>query len=246
MSNVSKNSSSQNSRNPANSDSLAGTLYEVLGKFLDGVDDMLPAVVIAYDREENRATVRPMIQLLQTDGSILSRAEVASVPVLNVGGGLAVLTFNILPGDLGWIKANDRDISLFLQSMTSEGPNTLRKHSFSDSIFIPDQFRKWTLNAEDSEAAVFQSLDGLHRVSIHDNRVQVSSSIAVVLDTPFTNILGDLFVDGSIDVGDEIHAGGTISSNVNVIADSSLLIGHGHPQGPDSAGDSQVDTGPTG
>ena len=37
---------SKNSRNPANSGSLAGVMQEVLPKFLEAVDGMLPAVVV--------------------------------------------------------------------------------------------------------------------------------------------------------------------------------------------------------
>ena len=86
------------SYNPSNLGSLAGAMKEVLGKFLQGVDDMLPAVVIAYDRAANRATVRPTIRVLQTDGTLIDRAQIASVPVLSLGGGDAVLSFNIRLG----------------------------------------------------------------------------------------------------------------------------------------------------
>lgn len=188
-----------NSRNPANSDSLAGAFREIMGKFLAGVDDMLPAVVLEYDRETNRATVRPLVQILKTDNTLETRAEIASVPVLNIGGGNAVLSFNILPGDLGWIKANDRDISLFLQNETGAdvAPATLRKHEFSDSVFIPDQFRKWTLDEADSEAVVLQTLDSLSRISIGPEGVRITSDNIVVIEAPNTVIIGNVLNFGN-------------------------------------------------
>jgi len=223
-------SNSVNSRNPANSGSLAGTFQEILGKFLSGTDDMLPAKVIAYNRETNRAKVQPLIQLLKTDGTLVTRAQVASIPVFHLGGGGAVLTFNIVPGDLGWIKANDRDISLFLQRLNESAPNTNRKHNFSDAVFFPDQFRKWTLNEEDETNAVLQSLDGTKRIALFDDRVKItveesdetgfaSSDIVVTagkiaMTTPLVTMSGDLQVAGTI-TGDTDVIAGTISGKTH-------------------------------
>ena len=163
------------SRDPANDDSLLGLVRQVLDKFLQGVDDMLPARVISYDRASNRATVVPMVKLLTTDNRQLPRAQIASVPVLQPGGGGFVLSLNLKPGDLGWVKANDRDISLILQAYRDTAPNTLRKHSFSDALFIPDAMRSITTVGEDDENMVLQSLDGVARVAVWSDRVKISA-----------------------------------------------------------------------
>ena len=143
---------------PADEDSLPGVFRSVLQKFLQQTDDMLPAVVIAYDRATNRATVQPHIMLGTTDGRKISRAQIASVPVLNLGAGGFVLSFPVKPGDLGWIKASDRDISLYLQGgAKEEWPNTKRLHSFEDGLFIPDALKGFTVVAEDAERVVLQT-----------------------------------------------------------------------------------------
>lgn len=185
------NPTSPNSRNPANDGSLAGVFTEILGKFLQGVDDMLPAVVLAYDRETNRATVRPLITMLTTDNIAVRRAEVASIPVFNIGGGNAVLSFNIKPGDFGWIKANDRDISLFMQQEAEASPNTVRKHDFGDAVFFPDAFRsRWTLDAGDEDSTVLQTIDGTQRIVLHDDHIQLFSDTRILLDAPTIDIIG--------------------------------------------------------
>lgn len=218
----------QNSRNQANDGFLSGALKEILGKFLAGVDDMLPAVVVVYDRDSNRATVRPLIQLLKTDRTLLDRAEVASVPVLNIGGGNGVLSFNIIPGDLGWIKASDRDISLFLQSEAAEdiAPNTLRKHDFSDSLFIPDQFKKWTIQAGDESAMVLQTLDGLERIAIDSNGVRMDSASRIKFTAPVIEI------DGDIDHTGDQTSSGTITGDVDVVAGTISGKTHTHIGSP--------------
>lgn len=175
------------SRDPANDDSMLGMAKQVLDKFLNNIDDMLPARVVSYDRASNRASVVPMISLLTTDGRQVPRAQIASVPVMQVGGDKVALTFNLKPGDLGWIKANDRDTSVLLRGYQEGPPPTLRKHSFQDAVFIPDVMRGFTIPAEDLEHATLQTQDGKYRVSIWPDRVKITSDTRTVEIGP-TNI----------------------------------------------------------
>lgn len=165
------------SRDPANDDSLLGMARQVLDKFLQGVDDMLPAVVVSFngDRNKPRVAVLPLVRVLTTDGRQVGRAQIASVPVMQFGGGGMALSFNLKSGDLGWIKANDRDISLMLQSYSESAPNTLRKHSFQDAIFVPDVMHGVTIAGEDAQNAVLQTLDGSVRVAIWPDRVKITA-----------------------------------------------------------------------
>lgn len=163
------------SRDPANDESLLGMARQVLDKFLQQIDDCLPARVVSYDRATNRAMVVPMVKVLTTDNRQIGRAQIASVPVMQFGGNGAVLSFDLKAGDLGWIKANDRDISLILQAYKDNAPNTLRKHSFQDSVFIPDVMRGVTIAGEDAHNAVLQTLDGSIRVAIWPDRVKITA-----------------------------------------------------------------------
>lgn len=175
------------SRDPANDGTLLGMTRQLLDKFLQGVDDMLPARVISYDRAANRATVLPLVKLLTTDGRQVGRAQIASVPVMQFGGGNVVLSFNLAAGDLGWVKANDRDISLILQAYTENAPNTLRKHSFQDAVFIPDVMRGVTIAAEDAAHAVLQTLDGTVRVALWPDRVKLTAGANSLTIGPSSN-----------------------------------------------------------
>lgn len=95
-----------------------------------------------------------------TDNTILKRSPIMSVPVVRLGGNGVVLSFNLKSGDLGWIKANDRDISLFKQSFKESIPDTARFHSFSDAVFIPDNMAGVTINSSHTGDAVLQTSDG--------------------------------------------------------------------------------------
>lgn len=163
------------SRDPANDDSLLGFANEILQKFLQRVDDMLPARVISYDRTTNRVQVVPLVRVITTAGQQIGRAQIASVPVLQLGGGGFTLNFPLKRGDLGWIKANDRDISLVLQSYAENAPNSKRMHSFEDCVFIPDVMTGTTIQGEDTDNAVLQTLDGSVRVALWADRLKLTA-----------------------------------------------------------------------
>ena len=180
------------SRDPALDGTLAGVFTLILEKFLQGVDDCLPAVVVSYDRPSKTATVRPIIAMVSTAGQIIQRAPVAEVPVFQMGGGGWFINFDLVPGDLGWIKANDRDMSRFLQSLEETTPNTSRKHSFSDALFFPDQLKGYTLADEDEGGIVVQNLAGTMKVSLTTTRAKVLHPTLIKLDAPNVTCSGIL------------------------------------------------------
>lgn len=194
------------STNPSEEGTLAGLLKIAIGKSMQALDGMLPARVIAYDRATNRATVQPVISVVTTGGAKVSRAQVASVPVFQYAGGGFVMSFPLVPGDLGWIQANDRDISLFLQSLDEDAPNTARSRSFSDGVFFPDRMRQFTLDPEDADRVVIQSADGGARVAVGaaDVVIAAGGSVAtmnaagVQIEAPLTAITGNVTISGTL------------------------------------------------
>lgn len=226
------------SRNPANDDSMTGMLREVLKKTLQNTDDMLPAMVEAYDRTTNRARVRPLIQVVTTQGDRVSRADIPSVPVFFLGGGGFFLGFHLPQGSLGWIKASDRDISLFLQSYVEESPNTHRLHTFEDALFIPDVMTGYTIAAEDAEAMVIQNLDGTVRIALTDARIKMTAPTVEIVTgaTTVTATDGTVTIDGAnttmngnLQVNGNIDATGTITGDTDVISGTISGKTHTHP-----------------
>jgi hypothetical protein len=146
--------------------SLIGMLKFAFRKNQMSTDDMLPAVVVSYDRVSNTVTVQPQIKLLTTDNKLISREQFVAIPVFAYGGGGFVINFPVKQGDRGWIKANDRDISLYTQNMLESGPNTFRLHSFEDGMFFPDVLTGFDIASEDAENMVIQSLDGTTKIAV--------------------------------------------------------------------------------
>ena len=195
---------------PANNNTLAGTLQFVFGKLMQQTDGMLPARVISYDRTTNRVQVQLMINLITTDGSQVPRPQIASLPVLLLGGGDFFISFPIKTGNMGWVLANDRDVSLFLQSYAQSPPNTHRVKSFSDGMFIPDVMNGFTIDPTDEDNLVIQSIDGLTKITIGASGINLESDIAITIKSDtisidMSNPLNVLQLNGSL------NATGTIT-----------------------------------
>ena len=134
-------------------------------------EDMLPATVVSYNDKTNRAVIKPLVMMVTTEGGTVGRAPLANIPVFRFGGGGFFIRAPIKPGDFGWIKANDRDISLIFQRGGLEDqPNTARLHSFSDAMFFPDTIKGWAIDGKNIDALVIQSMDGSVCLSLHEGK----------------------------------------------------------------------------
>lgn len=180
---------------PANEDNLPGLFRHVFNKLMQGVDGMLPARIVAVndDRNNPRVTVLPLINIVTTGGGQVSRAQIASIPVFQFGAGGYMLSFPLNPGDLGWILASDRDISIFLQSYNQSQPQTFRKQNFADSLFIPDAMRGFTIDAEDADNPVFQKADGSVRLALWPQFAKITAPRGLGINAqPNANAIFDM------------------------------------------------------
>jgi hypothetical protein len=160
----------------ANSGNMSGVTNEFLANWLrNEVDGMVPARVVSYDDTTNRAVLHPIVMMGGTDGSKIARADVHNIPVFRFGGGGMFMRFPLKAGDLGWLAANDNDISLIMQGGGAEDwPNTTRQCKFSDAMFFPDTFKAWVIAGANAENAVWQTEDGQTCIALGVNGVKIS------------------------------------------------------------------------
>lgn len=195
------------SRKP-NNGSLTDLTQLAFRKQMLDVDDMLPAKIISYDEATNRAQVEILYLVTMMDSTVNGMIAPAEVPVVVMGGGGICLVFPIKPGDLGWIKATDRDMSLFLQEYNAQPGNTPRIHSFEDSVFIPDVMRGWS--KPDPDTASLQTLDGTTRVTLKGGEVKVvvgSCSFTITDSGVVCNkpIQAPQFTNGTVNLIGHVH-----------------------------------------
>lgn len=219
--------------------SLPQDLSAYIRQVMMGVEDMLPAVVLSYDDALNRVELQPLVMLGTLDGSKQSRTKAVNIPVFRYGAGGFFMRFPVVPGDFGWIKACDRDISLIMQSGGNEDwPNTERLHSFEDAMFYPDTLKDWIIDDKNKDAFVIQSLDGDVCLAIHKNKMEIDA--AVTNWAGDVNIKGNLAVDGDITSTGNVNADGEIKADAagaGVALTTHLHTGNlGAPTSPPTAG----------
>ncbi len=173
---------------PADMDDLTGMISQSFKKLMQATGGMLPAQIVSYNRNTNIAKVKPLIMVITTLGGQISRAEIAEIPVIQIGGGGFLLNFNLNPGDLGWILVNDRDISLFQNDKKESPPNTFRIKDYADSVFLPHVMLGYTIAEEDANSTVLQSLDGTVKIALANNNIKIQAPTVTVVSNNDLNV----------------------------------------------------------
>lgn len=231
--------------NPADTGSEAGVLEFMQKKLLSRIEKIAPAKVISYDRNKNRAVVQILPLEITSTGEKLQRRQLVNISVLTLSGGGFWFSFPVKEGDVGWIVAADRDISVFKQQLSEYAPNTYRKHKYDDSFFIPDRINNFTIAEEDSAAVLISSVDGTTKVSIKDGQVTITAQKAEVkaqmvdvsaqtaIITAETTNNGNVIINGNLQVTGTVTSAG-ISSSAGISASADIsgagisLSGHVH------------------
>ena len=204
--------------NPANRDNLSGVILEVLKNFSLSLENCLPAVVVSHDRAKNTVIVQPAINTILTSGNAQARDKI-EIPVHIFGGGGVIISTPLKEGDTGWIIACDRDIALFKQSLSVSNPNTYMTHKFSFGFFIPDKIKGFTVQNNDEDSFLIQTLDGATRIAISEGNIRIVSSEKVEVEcVNLTAIVDNVIINGNTQINGDLTVTGTITGQIDVIA----------------------------
>ncbi len=260
------------STNLNDEDLLLGMLNVFSDHIKKKMQNSLPVKVTKVSADRKFVDVQPQISLVDADGDVKDRAEIKGVPVVTSGAGGFLITFNIQVGDLGWIDASDRDISLFKQSYSQSKPNTKRMHDYADSRFVPDIMTNFTVDDEDGAAMVIQNRDGTVKISLDEDRIKIKAPKLVIETTGDINVTcggnmtatvagnTELECTGDVNItsstfnvtasgganinGFTIDASGAAESPVSLTAPSAMINGKELADHNHSAGDYKVGTTP--
>lgn len=225
--------------NPSDQESVPSSIMKMLRDFMMTVDDCLPAIVLSYDRVSNVATVRPVIPRLTVDNVTVPRNSIVNVQVFSFGGGNFHINFPLSEGDLGWIKATDRDLTKFKKELEEAPPGNSITHSFDSSLLLPDVMRRYMIKEEHAEEAVFQSVNGENRIAVGANRIKIATSGTFIELTPGTV---NITTEGLLEV---TSAESTFSGNVTIEGTATIngrtTMNSGFSSSGGSSGPSSVD-----
>lgn len=216
-----------------NDNLIVDLVKDILAAAKRSIEVSIPCVVTKVI-SRTKVNVRPLIKIVAQDGSAYDRDIIEGLPVFTAGAGDRFVSFPVAVGNLGWIDASDRDISLFLQSYSNEQPPTSRMHSFSDARFIPDIMTSITVAEEDATALVIQNRHGTVKIALDDTEIRIKNeAVSLVIDgSKVTGVApGGFDLNGFI-----INDDGSAESPVSITAPSAIINGkelaeHNHPAG---------------
>ena len=215
------------SQKPSDISSDTAAMRFILRQFALDFQNMLPAQVVSYDRNANLVRVKPIIMFVDIRDKTIPRQELIDINALSLGAGGYHVSLPMNEGDLGWIHASDRDISLFKQTLSEQAPPTDRLHRFEDGLFVPDAFRNYTINAEDAGAMVIQSTNGATRISIRQDNIKITAPVKVLVDVPLTEFTKDVNINGDLHVNGNTLTDKTTTSTGGMMANGGFTSANG-------------------
>lgn len=145
-------------------------------------------------------TVDVQLLVSQLDGATppnpTPRGIVTNIPWSRVAGGKNAIICDPAVGDIGFVVAADRDISLVKKTFGQSNPGSRRKFSISDGIYV-----SMALNVTPTQYLVFTS-SGIRIVDANGNVVNMTSSgIAITPAGGTFTVNGKIMATGDIIAG---------------------------------------------
>jgi hypothetical protein len=116
---------------------LRELLRAVKGDIFSSLNCHAIGTILLFDPATKTANIK-LSYMKQADGELTPKEypTLMNCPVVILSGGLARLTFPILPGDSCMVFFNDRDIDFWFQTGIPAPPLSSRKHALSDGIAL--------------------------------------------------------------------------------------------------------------
>lgn len=241
------------------------TLSENIRKGIEGrlkeLHTALPGIVESFDPEMQLATVQPAIRriFITRDGEkeILVPTDLPlliNVPVIFPRGGKFSLTFPVEKGDECLLVFNERSIDNWHETGKTKVPTAYRLHSLSDATaFVGLSSKPNKIPDYDPVNTQLKRDDGSVKFTIlTDGTMELYADAKVTIDTPETEITGNLTVMGNTSIiGNTAMTGSlAVTGTTNLIAPTTVTTitsnginiagNHTHPPGTYKVGNENV------
>lgn len=156
----------------SNRDNFNAAVSYLVEFIKNGIDCVMPAIVLDYDRAEHKATIQPLIKFKYeiSDGNYeyKDRPILKSVSVFHLRIGGFDIDFPLKNGDTGWLVASDRDGYIAKQRNSetiardnkgTQEPTTDMVHAFGSGFFLPDSWCKTSIDDNDANALIISALN---------------------------------------------------------------------------------------
>lgn len=109
-------------------------LQFVIRQRLADIQTALPVEIVAV--KDGFVDVKPIVQQLSADGSVIDHGVIYNIPYFRLQGGVNGIIIDPAVGDIGLCVFCSRDISGVKNARKNAPPSSRRMHSFSDGIYF--------------------------------------------------------------------------------------------------------------
>lgn len=232
-------------------------VYDAQGKAVDAKDTGVLGATGFVD-------VQIMVNMMDGVGNAQEHGIIHNVPFARTQGGANGVIMDPKVGDIGIMACSDRDISSVKANRDVANPGSWRQMSPADGMYVggllngePSQYLRFLdegLQLVDIKGnKILFSPDGIQVEDTNGNKVNLTDSGVSIVDlngNEITTTSGEIKlkastikVEGALEVTGGATFGGNVTAQSGVSGQVDLLH-HVHPQGNDSHGDVEQDTGP--
>jgi len=206
--------------------SLEKVIQTAIDSALKEVHTCLPAVVTKVNHATQLIDAQPTIQRKMA-GALVNLPLLVNVPIRYWKSTTFSITFPIEIGDHVEVRFCERSIDTWLTEGGIQNPFDFRKFSLSDAFATP---------------AMYHQKDVIPNFDLTNLEIKTNSGNTKIIVKASEEV--EIITTGDVNITSSKM---TINNDVEITGD--LLIGsidfltHTHSQGPDSDGDTEVDTG---
>ena len=174
--------------------------------------------------------VKPLVSQIDGNGNPVPHGTVHGIPWARQQGGKNAVVVDPEVGDIGYVIASDRDISVVKKTGKAGNPGSRRLYSIADGVYVggvlavaPEQYLVFTadgcrLVTKDAGSIVFSKDDGVKLVDKTGNEVTMTAEGITLKPSGAlpVKVQGNLIVTGNLQLGGVIKSevGGAFAGTI--------------------------------
>lgn len=149
--------------------------------------------------DDNTFDVKPLLNSLSPNNDAVEPAVIYNVPYLRIQAGANAIKIKPQLGDIGLIGYCQRDISGVLANKSQANPQSNRKFSNSDAVYICSVGNL--------------AMEPIRYLEINDNQMTINSNVPLIINASTMIVNADIIVNGNITASGDVTAAGISLKN---------------------------------
>ena len=180
--------------------------------------------------------VTPLVNQLDGQGNPTPHVTIYNLPYFRLQGGANGVIIDPQKGDIGVAVFASRDISQVKATRKQGNPGSHRQYSFADGMYLggmlngtPTQYIQFSAAGIRIHSPTQVKLDAPD-VLIEAQTVEINASTSTTVTTPTFTVNGNSVLNGTVQQtgGGAANFSGTITADVDVVANGTSLHNHKH------------------